>query len=76
MTEFSKDVPNALLGDLTNAVSDAYFQSNLIVEGQGLGTPERKNLIPWQRRAQVEYRVKSAALKFGEPVVVTTENTG
>ena len=65
--EFLKDVPNGLLGNLTTAVKDAYFQSNVIVESQGLGTPERKNLIPWQRRAQVEHRVKSAALRFGDP---------
>ena len=76
VAEFLKDVPNGLLGNLTTAVKDAYFQSNVIVESQGLGTPERRNLIPWQRRAQVEHRVKSAALRFGEPVVVTTENTG
>jgi len=45
-------------------------------ESQGLGMPEKRNLIPWQRRAQVEHRIKSAALKFGAPVKVSTENSG
>ena len=74
--EFLDDVPACLLRQILEAVSDAYCESSKLVESQGLGAPEKKNLLPWQRRAQLEHRIKSAALIFGSPIEVTTENSG
>ena len=74
--EFLDDVPVKFLEAIVNAINNGYFQSEVHVESQGLGLPEKKNLLPWQRRAQIEHRIKSAALKFSGPVKVTTENSG
>jgi len=74
--EFLKDVPTEFLNQIFQAINVGYIQSEIQVESQGLGTPEKKNLLPWQRRAQIEHRIKSAALNFGAPVEVTTENSG
>jgi len=74
--EFLNDVPVKFLKQIHAAVNEGYLKSEFQVESQGLGLPEKKNLLPWQRRAQIEHRIKSAALKFGRPVKVTTENSG
>lgn len=74
--EFLNDVPGKFLKQIHAAVNEGYLKSEFQVESQGLGLPEKKNLLPWQRRAQIEHRIKSAALKFSGPVEVTTENSG
>ena len=74
--EFLNDVPTKFLKQIHAAINAGYLHSEIQVESQGLGLPEKKNLLPWQCRAQIEHRIKSAALKFGDPVKVTTENSG